>query len=169
MVMALRLLHSTMSVNSPKVWATRQAEADRTTPQASQIWPTACSFRIELGTRDSYQKATFASPLNELSSNPFQIDFLTGAATGFNSRRVSPEQWRATVELNRKRSRSLKAIHGQSASWGEISPDVWAQRVAEQARALEVPVVDLLAIAIDADEFGEWVSLVPGLVRLDCG
>jgi hypothetical protein len=108
-------------------------------------------------------------PLNELSSDQFQIDFLTGAATGFNSRRVSPEQWRATAELNRKRSRSLKAIHGQSASWGEISPDVWAQRVPEQAGALEVPVIDLLALGVDADEFGELVSLDPGLERLDSG
>jgi hypothetical protein len=136
----------------------------------SHSWPESCFFGIDLGTHGSYnQSRLFLPPLNELYSNQFQIDFLTGAATGFNSRRVSPEQWRATVELNRKRSRSLKAIHGQSASWGEISPDVWAQRVPEQAGALEVPVVDLLAIGIDADEFGELISLVPGLVRLDCG
>jgi hypothetical protein len=107
--------------------------------------------------------------LNESSSNQFQIDFLTGAPTGFNSRVVAPDEWRATGEVNRKRSGSLKAIHGQSASWGEVSPDVWAQRVPEQAGALEVPVVDLLAIGIDAGEFGELISLVPGLERLDCG
>jgi hypothetical protein len=71
--------------------------------------------------------------------------------------------------FNRKRSRSLKAEHGQSASWGEISPDVWAQSVPEQAGALEVPVIDLLALGVDADEFGELVSLDPGLERLDSG
>lgn len=62
-----------------------------------------------------------------------------------------------------------KAIHGPSASWRDVSPDVWAQRVPEQAGALEVPVVDLLAIGIDADEFGELSSLVPGLEHVDCG
>jgi hypothetical protein len=95
--------------------------------------------------------------------------FLTGAPTGFNSRVVLPDEWRATGELNRKRSGSLKAIHGQSASWREVSLDVWAQRVPEQAGALAVPVVDLLAIGIDADEFGELITLLPGLERLDRG
>jgi hypothetical protein len=107
--------------------------------------------------------------LNEPPSKQFQIDFLTGASTGFSSRVVLPDEWRAIDELNRKRSRSLKAIHGQSASWREVSPDVWAQKVPEQAGLLDVPVVDLLALGIDADEFGELISLVPELERLDSG
>ena len=107
--------------------------------------------------------------MNEPPSKQFQIDFLTGASTGFNSRVVLPDEWRAIDELNRKRSRSLKAIHGQSASWREVSPDVWAQKVPEQAGLLDVPVVDLLALGIDADEFGELISLVPELERLDSG
>ena len=133
------------------------------------LWLEGCCFEIDPGPWHSYNLGRTSSPLNESSSNQFQIDFLTGAPTGFNSRVVAPDEWRATGEVNRKRSGSLKAIHGQSASWGEVSPDVWAQRVPEQAGALEVPVVDLLAIGIDAGEFGELISLVPGLERLDCG